>query len=660
MFLVLLLSCLVGANLLHRQGVVHLYVAPNGSDIQSGTESRPVASLDQALSLLKQQRRSVDQAAIIEFAPGTYSVGHAVDLGPDARNLTLKATTPGSARLFGGRVLTAWHEPDAAVKARLKPSAADHVLQADLSSAFTAGWLERRGFGVSRKKAGAELYFAGKPMPIAAFPNEGEWLRTADPANDSSFHYTSDEPNTWKDTKDIWMLGYWNYDWAESYERVSSLDTDQKVISIAPEKTTYGIKPGRRFRFINVLEALDSPGEWYVDREQNHLYFWPPSGVSASEAYLSELKDPMFRVSGTADVTFDGLVLEGGRDGAIDVKKSSRIVVANSLIRNFGTYGVAFSGCLDSGVRGCDLTGLGEEGISLDGGNRRTLSPGRLFAEDNHIWAYARWTRTYQPAVRVSGVGNRVANNKIHDAPHNAILLSGNDHVIEYNDIRRVCTETGDAGSVYMGRDPTMRGTIIRYNRFDELGPKVTTQGNYTEVMSVYLDDCWPGTLIQGNLFLAQGTGVVIGGGQDNSVINNVFINNHPAVSIDARGKGWAKGMFTPDGSDSFIKKMRSVDADQPPYSKRYPALANYLNGDPGFPSGLKVVRNVCVGGEWLSLHDNLKTSDMTYSANVFDKKGSTLSDALKLAPDGFEPLPLDKIGLKTVTGRIQWKGDRS
>jgi len=42
-----------------------------------------------------------------------------------------------------------------------------------------------------------------------------------------------------------------------------------------------------------------------------------------------------------------------------------------------------------------------------------------------------------------------VAHNLIHHAPHQAIALQGNDHVIEFNEIHHVCEESNDAGAIY-------------------------------------------------------------------------------------------------------------------------------------------------------------------------------------------------------------------
>ena len=94
------------------------------------------------------------------------------------------------------------------------------------------------------------------------------------------------------------------------------------------------------------------------------------------------------------------------------------------------------------------------------------------FATNNHIYDYSSWVRTGQYAINISGVGNYVAHNLIHDAPFEAIYLKGNEHILEYNEVYRVCQETGDAGALHTGRDWTWRGNIIRYNYWHDLkGP---------------------------------------------------------------------------------------------------------------------------------------------------------------------------------------------
>ena len=72
--------------------------------------------------------------------------------------------------------------------------------------------------------------------------------------------------------------------------------------------------------------------------------------------------------------------------------------------------------------------------------------------------------------VNLNGVGNRASHNLIHDGPRMGIMFSGNNLVIEYNQIRHMNLETEDTGAVYTGgRDwISSRGTVIRYNYFHD------------------------------------------------------------------------------------------------------------------------------------------------------------------------------------------------
>src|SRR6185437_967855 len=119
----------------------------------------------------------------------------------------------------------------------------------------------------------------------------------------------------------------------------------------------------------------------------------------------------------------------------------------------------------------CSIYNTGAEGISLSGGDRKTLTPARNFATDNDIHDVGRWTVQNHPAISIDGVGNRIAHNFLHDCKHCAIMFWGNDHVMEYNEIARCVTDSSDAGAIYSGRDPSARGNAIRYNFIHDIGP---------------------------------------------------------------------------------------------------------------------------------------------------------------------------------------------
>ena len=611
-----------------------IYVSPSGQDTRSGAANAPVKTLARAVEIARAQG-----VGRIALAPGDYPVAKTIELGAADRGLTIDGG--GKARVIGGRVLSGWRPvSDPTIRERLSKEAAAHVMELDLRDAgVDGGELRLRGFHDGSPASALEVFFDGRPMQIARWPNAGTWAMIAAKKGEKSFAYEGDRPKGWKTPNDPWIFGYLRLDWCDTYDRAVRLDPETRIVELSREPD-YGIEAKRRFYFFNVLEELDTPGEYFVDRRAGRLYFWPPASLTKADVVASAIEGPMFRIKDAVGVRLRGLRLEAGREGAVRVEGGRDVRVESCLIRNFGTYGVAIHGATNSGVVNCDLTGLGTRGIELFGGDRKTLTSGRLYAENNRIWAYSRWPRTYQAAVAIEGVGARVAHNQIEDAPHNAILLSGNDHTLEYNDIRRVCLETGDSGAIYMGHNLTMRGNQIRFNRFRDIVPTVTTEGAFTNVMSVYLDDQWCGTAIFGNVFEGPGTGIHLGGGRDNVVENNVFVGKDPALHIDQRGKDWAKNK-----EEGFLKQARELNVDRPPYSTRYPRLATLLREDVMLATGNTFVRNIIAGKRPFWFQDGLSEKSLDYRGNVLiEDKG--MAEALRKAPAGFKRIPVAKIGL--------------
>lgn len=659
----------------HGEAAVNLYVSPGGSDRWSGRRSAanpartdgPLATLEAARDALR--RRARRGPATVWVRGGVYPRDRAFELGPEdgvpsPGRVVYRAYRDEEPRLVGGRSVEGWGPVrEAAVLDRLEPAARGRVLRADLrrQGITSFGRMTRRGFGIGTTAAGLELYFRRRPMTLARWPNDG-WLRIAGaPAGQEGgrFTYEGDRPARWKQPADAWVHGYWTWDWADSYERVRHLDPEKREVETEPPHGVYGYTPGKRFYFLNVLEELDSPGEWYLDRSSGVLYFWPPEPMRRGEAVVSMLEAPLVEVRGAQGVTLRGLTLECGRAAGIRVRDGSRCRVEDCTVVCMGTDGVVVEGGTRNVVSGCELHALDETGIALSGGDRKTLTPGHQSAMGNHIHDYARWCRTYRPGVMLGGAGNRVANNLIHDAPHNAILMGGNDHVVELNEIHHVCLQTGDAGAVYMGRDMTMRGNLIRHNYFHDIARAIGGSNGFVDVMAVYLDDCFCGTTVYGNLFVRAGRAAMIGGGRDNTIANNVFVDCAPAVHVDSRGIGWAKFWF--DGRDPFIMNgLKAMDAARPPYSARYPRLARLLQEEPGLATGNAVVRNLCVGGKWIELFDGLDERIVKVERNLVggdpgfvnaakgDYRLRADSPAWKL---GFQPIPFERIGLQGRPG---------
>lgn len=90
--------------------------------------------------------------------------------------------------------------------------------------------------------------------------------------------------------------------------------------------------------------------------------------------------------------------------------------------------------------------------------------------------------------------------------------------------------ETGDAGAIYIGRDWTEQGNIIRYNFVHPIHNDASL-----DHVGIYLDDMASGVEIYGNVLYDIDLAVLIGGGRSNILRNNLILNCSRSVKLDAR-----------------------------------------------------------------------------------------------------------------------------
>ena len=209
--------------------------------------------------------------------------------------------------------------------------------------------------------------------------------------------------------------------------------------------------------------------------------------------------------------------------------------------------------------------------------------------------------------------------------------------------------ESNDAGAIYAGRDWSMRGTEIRYNYFHDI-----TGFENKGCMGVYLDDFYCGTTVFGNVFKNVSRAAMVGGGRDNYIENNLFIDCDPSIHLDARGEGWAKEYFAP-GHTELLDKLNAVNYKSSYYA-RYPGLATVFD-EPnlGHPTGNRFNRNVGIGGVWASVEDGSAPGNEFEDNTVTTDRSLLTENAQTGIPDltdegyratGLKPIPTDKIGM--------------
>ncbi|HOZ50110.1 MAG TPA: right-handed parallel beta-helix repeat-containing protein [Candidatus Hydrogenedentes bacterium] len=659
-------------------GATEFYVAVDGDDANPGTPAQPFATMEAARDAIRALKPAGPLAApvTVYVRGGVYPravsfVLTAEDSGTAVAPITYCAYGDETARLVGGEMLDPeWFLPvdDTTILDRLDPAVRDAVRQVDLIAHGITAFGELAGLA-----GGLAIFHKGQRLPLARWPDAG-WAEARSASTVdldceaaermarghrlgpvAAFRYEGAAPRSPYRLDEVWLRGIWQQEyWFEAWHPAGF---DREACRIAmPFDLFPALSNWRRFYIANALEELTTPGEWFLDRAHGVLYVLPPEDSGASPDYcVSMLGDTMIAISDCRNVTIRGLVLETMRGQALSISGGRDTRIAGCVIR--GARQAASVSGTHNGVDGCDIYDLEGMGILLSGGDRKTLAPGGLYAVNNHIHDYAQLLKNWQPAIRVQGVGQRVAHNRIHHAPQYGISYEGNDHVFEFNELHDLDLEMSDVGVIGCGTDWTCRGNVIRHNFIHDIPERP-----YPGVVSVYFDNCASSGETYGNVFYRMTKAILIGGGRDHVIHNNVFIECETPVSLDNRGLRW--GHFQPGGP--MYADLDEVDHDGPPWSSRYPELARILNECPQAPLGNVLVRNVSVRSGWtnpeevcrrtfaknidtpyLQVEDNFVTDQDPGFVDVAAMNFALRDDSVvyKAIP-GFRPIPFDRIGL--------------
>lgn len=555
------LAGLLAAN----AGAAEFFVAPDGDDASAGAQDRPFATLPRA----REAARAVAgrEPVTVFLRGGIHPLPQGLKLeakdgGTREAPVTWRAWKAEKPVLVGGRTIT-----------NFVPHRGG-ILKADVGA---------QGFqGVHFR----QLIFNGRRQQLARYPDfdaqnpyGGGWAY-ADGKLIPMYQDIQDEPQnlftvktndlrTWSRPGDVEVFVFARYNWWNNICRIKSFDAATRQVTLA-QNASYAIRPGDRYFFRNALEELDAPGEWYLDRQAATLYFWPPAPTAGGTVVAPTTRELVQFAPGTAHLTLRGLTLECCEGTAVTMNGTTNCVIAGCTIRNVGDFngsGVAIKDGLRNGVQGCDIFETGSHGISLGGGEIKTLTPAGNFADNNYIHHIGVFYK-HGVGVNVNGVGNRASHNLIHDGPRMGIQFHGNNLVFEYNEIRHMNLETEDTGAIYTGGRDWLgsRGSVIRYNFFhDMLGYGHDAKGVWHSphfAWGVYLDDNSGGIDVIGNIVArCPRASIHLHNGRDNLIANNIFVD---AGQQQMECSGWTKThRYWENHLGSMVKGFESV-ANEP------------------------------------------------------------------------------------------------
>lgn len=636
-----------------------IFVSTVGDDSGDGSEEEPLRTLEKAIDVANEMREDSDKLIEILLREGTYSVTNTIKIINSQKDdplLKISAYQDEKVTINAGVdiPLSAMSIADSDFTNAIidKPNAGS-ILQYNLKDAQIEdfGEISLRGHLISdEKEAQAELSLNGEVQKLAGWPN-GEYTGLIKPtdsneygkrtksgiANGCSFQVNYDRPSQWSKPEQAWLSGTIGPNYEFDYYPVSRFDSEEKRVYLsrgALEK--YYTEP--YYRFENVPEELDEPGEYYIDRQSGMLYFYPPEDAPKDSVLTITMSTPtldvsgkapnsMFRIENSKNIVFENLIFKGGRGSAITGKNNSNIQFINCEINSFGENGIRFDASTDIKISDCKIHDVGQDGILfVSCGNYKTLSPSNIVVSNNDIYNFARLERSYKTGIDFGYrcVGATAANNHIHNGPHAGMIFYGVNNDIYGNEFDNLVTEFSDMDALYCNNSnyPWERGNKIHNNYFHDIGKSSMNGRHQINVRAIRTDNRGCGLNIYENLFYNigdggngngnNGIGAITAEGTRNRIFNNLFVDCNEAYFNTLQYKEIENaddGTLYPDTviNSSGVEVANTINGAKvadlkkqmenylPVYGKQFPELYKYFYEHPNMSKTNEFKNNMII-----------------------------------------------------------------
>jgi hypothetical protein len=651
-------------------GTKAFYVSRAGGDGNPGTESRPFATLDRARRAVQHTVKDGEPVQVW-IREGTYYLDVPLtidpkDSGAPSAPVAYSAYPGEEVTLSGGCALTCKWSP---YKDGILRTAVPQGL--NFTQLFVNGKRQNRArypkFDASQPGKSGYLQAAGA-VPADVRPPY------ADPDEDMTFAGQSPrgmlfDPATfsnkqWSKPEEaqihIFQEAYWgNLQW-----QIESIDRRSNIIWFGEGGQQIGAKwdknparVGSRSRFFveNVFEELDSPGEWFLDRDKSVLYYYPKPRIDINTALVEvPLLEHVVHFSGRQSTPVHDVAIRGvrfahtsstymscydvpslsdwsiHRGGAVFAEGTRNCSIQDCWFDAVGGNGVFVNNYnRDFSITGCTFTETGDSAICFVGDLEKTNGTGRAFpfecrASNNLIHDCGAFGKQIAGIYISRAKRITTSHNLIYNMPRAAICIGDSTwggHIVEFNHIHDTVRETSDHGPFNAwGRD---RGWCL-----------AQSHGSYTVDRSIdawdVLVDAMEPVIVRNNLFNEKsGWGLDLDDGASNyKIYNNISIGGvsmkwREGAYREVYNNIWYKSKTAPcfhvgnnRNHDRYYNNITVMDPEQTEWPTGWPwwpQMTYSVIAPPAYGPWFDEVDRNCfysIGGEFQAVVDQLRSED--------------------------------------------------
>lgn len=583
-----------------------IFVSPHGNNNNVGDLANPLKSISQGLHKLEGMGGGVLYLLEGEYVESEELIVNEKHSGTKKSPLFIKAynqqdVTVTSSHSISRNEFKRINEVNlpSNITKRLTSNAKENALCVNL---LTLGF-ERESFGEITNMTTPIFSVDGEEKTLARYPNLNDeelpitevvdqgkityvgspyYQSNKDKTNGFVIRLNDEFPYTWNEDN-IWMRGHLNEQWdVRSYP--VSLNSNDKTMSAKKNfsnVTQYEINTKKEctFYLYNALEALDQEGEWYLDKNEGWLVYYPSKDFTSARLLGSNKN--LLNINKADNVVVDGLNIFGSGSKGISIVDSETVLIQNCTIENNAGNGIYSYHSRETGAIYSNFSNNNTSIYMATKTLADTTSTNpiiNLTPEHNFI-QNCRFTNGKETHIRITSIGSVVSHNYLIDGQ---LMVDGCvECFIEYNEILHGKPNVEDAGFIYVNGASQYwtyaGGNHVRYNYLHDFVAENSHAG-------IYLDDRRSGEYVYGNIcdVRCDGKGAIFGGKTSYRHHNgnrNVFFNN---ISIGATRRAFYDCEYLDAGHGNWKafcdKMLKEIDVylNSEIFCKRYPLWLEY------------------------------------------------------------------------------------